>query len=66
MAKFNDDSLMPWGKHKGVRLTEVPDQYLLWLYKARKAKGDVLDYIEDNLDAIKSNLNVDKIEFDDE
>ena len=51
----------------GVSTRELkPDSYLAWLYTAKKAKGDVLEYIEDNLDAIKSNLNLDKIEFDDD
>lgn len=63
---MNDQSLMPWGKHKDTPIGDVPDEYLLWLYKANKAKGDVLTYIEENLDAIASNLNidVDKIERD--
>jgi hypothetical protein len=25
---------MPWGKHKGKLLTEVPRSYLLWAYQA--------------------------------
>lgn len=56
MAKLDDDSLMPWGKHKGLLMAEVPDSYLLWLYQEKRAKGNVLDYIEDNLDAILANL----------
>ena len=61
---MNDQSIMPWGKHKGVEMGQVPDQYLLWLYTSRKAKGDVLEYIIDNLEAIALNLgkDIDKIE----
>jgi len=28
---WSDDTIMPWGKHKGVRLEEVPGDYLYWL-----------------------------------
>jgi len=27
---LNDDSPMPWGKHKGIRLGDVPQDYLKW------------------------------------
>lgn len=29
---LKDDNLMTFGKHKGVKLGDVPDSYLLWLY----------------------------------
>lgn len=28
---INDDYIMPFGKHKGARLGDLPAQYLLWL-----------------------------------
>lgn len=28
--KLDDDSIMPFGKHKGQRLGEVPDHYWRW------------------------------------
>ena len=61
---LDDNSPMPWGKYKGQNMGSVPDSYLLWLYKENKAKGDVLEYIEDNLDAIKNNINEQKREQD--
>lgn len=30
-SKFTDKTEMPFGKHKGVALGEVPASYLLWL-----------------------------------
>ena len=27
---WNDDTKMPFGKHKGERLGDVPDSYLRW------------------------------------
>jgi hypothetical protein len=28
-------AVMPWGKHKGRRLSAIPQQYLEWLYGER-------------------------------
>lgn len=54
---------MPFGKHKGKHLKDVPDDYLLWLYdnyqswiqkkkKLNNTQRGLLAYIEDNLDSI--------------
>lgn len=53
---MSDESLMPFGKYKGVRLAEVPDAYLLWIYENNKCSGGLKNYIEDNLEAIKENI----------
>ncbi len=29
---MNDNSLMPWGEHKGKKLGDIPAGYLLWLF----------------------------------
>ena len=50
---LNDDSLMPWGKYKGVKMANVPAEYLRWLHENNKCSGDVKAYIEDNLDVIE-------------
>lgn len=50
---LNDDSLMPWGKYKGVKMANVPAEYLRWLYDNNKCNGAVKAYIEDNLDVIE-------------
>lgn len=54
--KFTDDSIMPFGKHKGAQLADVPDKYLLWLYEKGMGNPDLRAYISDNLDAIKANI----------
>lgn len=30
VSKLDDDARMPFGKHKGKRLGEVPDGYWIW------------------------------------
>ena len=54
--KLSDTDPMPFGKHKGVPMQDVPAHYLHWLWTNSK-KDDrqcaVADYIRRNLNAIK-------------
>ena len=43
---------MWFGAHKGKMLSQVPDEYLLFLYNNGKAFGKLAKYIEDNLDVL--------------
>lgn len=64
--KYTDDSLMPWGAHKGKRLSDVPDEYFLFLWEeskrfapgttARASNKPLFNYIADNIDAIRANV----------
>lgn len=49
---------MPWGKHKGEKMANVPPEYLVWLMDNDKCSGDVRDYINRNW----KNLNM-EIEY---
>ena len=54
---------MPFGKHKGIKMANVPAQYLLWAKDAwRRGPGTnaILDYIEENLQAIKQEYDKDQ------
>lgn len=62
---LNDESPMPFGKHKGVKMANVPADYLLWVYEQIKryapnkmtlAQKDIKTYVEDNLEVLKSEL----------
>lgn len=54
---MDDNSLMPWGKHKGKKLIDVPASYLLWLYENKlnflKNEKDLELYIEDNMQVLE-------------
>jgi len=41
--------IMPFGKHKGKRLKDVPHGYLLWLYDRKKLNGKLKKYAEKNI-----------------
>jgi len=54
---MDDNSLMPWGKYKGTSLVNVPASYLVWLFENDKCYGELKDYIEDNWDVLKKEMN---------
>lgn len=54
---MTDESLFPFGEHKGIKLANVPGSFLFWLYMNDKCYGELKDYIEDNLDVIKTEIN---------
>lgn len=56
MKELDDNSLMPWGKHAGEKMANVPPSYLIWLYDNKKCFGDVKRYIEKNLDVLKDEI----------
>lgn len=61
---YTDESLMPFGQHKGLALDEVPASYLIWLGEKLKEKDKLnsteralLDYIKDNWDVLQKENN---------
>lgn len=58
---MNDESLMPFGKHKGVKMANVPPEYLIWLYEQSGCLNyarysDLKKYVEENMDVLKSEI----------
>jgi uncharacterized protein (DUF3820 family) len=56
LIKMNDESIMPFGKYKGEKLANVPAKYLLWLYDQSCNNKELYAYIEENLDALESEV----------
>lgn len=54
-VKLEDTDPMPFGKHKGEMMQDVPASYLHWLWGEKKDdKTDpVVDYIRRNLNVLK-------------
>lgn len=57
---LEDDSLMPFGSHKGKQMIDVPADYLLWLFpklqkefKPNLQNKEVLKYINENMEVLK-------------
>lgn len=50
---LTDESPMPWGKHKGTPMKDVPASYLLFMYDSQLLnKGAVMNYVIDNMQAL--------------
>ncbi|WP_126244360.1 putative quorum-sensing-regulated virulence factor [Chitinophaga rhizosphaerae] len=49
---FTDRDLMPFGKHRGKAMANVPAPYLLYLLNAGIDHPGVKGYILDNLDIL--------------
>ena len=50
--KMKDDSIMPYGKHQGTELANVPAEYFIWMYDNDKLSRDLKQYVEENMDAL--------------
>lgn len=52
---MNDQSPMPFGKHKGKTMEEVPASYLLWLWDESvwaQPERDIHAYIKESMSAL--------------
>jgi hypothetical protein len=59
---LTDKDIMPFGKHQGKLMGNVPSNYLMWLWdNVENRKGDVFDYIKDNWDVIVAQIKRDKL-----
>lgn len=56
--KMTDNSLMPYGKHKGQKMANVPPDYLIWLFENNKCTPGVAKYIAENLDVLKAEIEL--------
>ena len=53
--KLTDTCPMPFGKHKGEPMQDVPARYFhyLWTNGVKEEKGSVHDYIEESIHALE-------------
>jgi uncharacterized protein (DUF3820 family) len=50
---LTDQSIMPYGVHKGKKMEDVPAKYLIWLHDNDKCSSEVKAYIVDCMDILK-------------
>lgn len=54
---LTDQSLMPFGLHKGTKLANVPASYLIWMHNSiTDLRSDLKNYIKDNMDVLKAEV----------
>jgi uncharacterized protein (DUF3820 family) len=46
--------IMPFGKHKGKELSEVPDGYFLYLYDRKILVGWLKEYVENRIPVLRA------------
>lgn len=51
---MTDKDPMPFGKHKGTPLEDVPASYFHWLHMERCDHPGIKKYIQDNLASLKA------------
>lgn len=53
---WNDETVMPFGKHNGTKLKDVPASYLLWLFEQPWIKDwpGLYAYLKKNEDLLMS------------
>ncbi len=66
MSKINDNYIIPFGKHKGQKLIDVPGSYLLWLTEqewANERHPELYEYCLKNKKALLMEAEEEKQEF---
>lgn len=53
---MTDLSKMPFGEHEGEALINVPADYLIYLLDENICKGELKEYIEDNMEILQLEL----------
>lgn len=56
MQKFTDKTLMPFGKHKGTALANIPARDLIYYYDNFDLSAPLKEYIKENMDALKAEI----------
>lgn len=59
-SKYNkppiEETLMPFGKYKGTKLKDLPDDYVYYLH-GTDCYGAVRQYVDSVIDAVVANIN---------
>ena len=53
---MTDESIMPFGKHKGEKLANVPPSYMMWLHENGNTFGELKAYLLENEDVFKAEI----------
>ena len=53
---MDDHSEMPFGKYRGEKMANISAEYLLYLHGEGICHGEVKEYIEDNLEVLKKQV----------
>jgi len=52
----DDNYLMPYGAHKGKKMANIPDDYLIHMYDQDKLWPNLRDYVKRNWDVLADEM----------
>jgi len=52
--KATDETIMPFGAHKGKKLANVPANYLIWMYENKRLFPYLEEYVKDNWSVLET------------
>jgi len=56
LPELTDQSLMPFGKHQGEKLVNVPARYLLYIFENFTLHDNLRAYIKKNKDVLEAEV----------
>jgi len=56
LPELTDQSLMPFGKHQGEKLANVPARYLLYIFENFTLHENLKAYIKKNKDVLEAEV----------
>jgi len=56
LPELTDQSLMPFGKHQGEKLANVPARYLLYIFENFTLHDNLKAYIKKNKDVLEAEV----------
>lgn len=62
MFNYTDETMMPFGMHRNKKLSNVPADYLLFIYRENKLNEPLKKYIEENLEVLEAEEKIIKAE----
>jgi uncharacterized protein (DUF3820 family) len=57
---MNDDTLMPFGKHKGKKLSDVPHGWFIYMNDRHRLSGKLKEYAEETVPILRIQRDMNK------
>jgi uncharacterized protein (DUF3820 family) len=56
LPELTDQSLMPFGQHKGEKLANIPARYMLYIFENFQLHDNLKAYIKKNKDVLEAEV----------
>jgi len=54
--EISEETIMPFGKHSGEKLANVPADYLIYMYDSGKLYGTIRQYVQENEELLRKEV----------